>query len=248
MKRVFRNIQTFFPFLQDARFSLESRLRTLSRHVHDEDWRAFGQLKIGYGVIVDVGANRGQSIDSFQVIMSERSIVSFEPNARLAARLARRHTRDQRVRIEPVALSSKNGKETLHLPKYRSWIFDGLASLDAAEAMNWLNSDRLWRFDSKKLTHVVMDIEVKTLDAYDLAPAIIKLDTQGTEEDVLRGGLNTIATHRPIILLESSTQGIIELLAGYGYRPYTFYSGKLHCNVTSGKNVFFLTADHYCGE
>lgn len=248
MKRIFRNIQTLFPFLQDVRFNLESHLRVFFKNVHDEDWKAFGLLNVGNGVVVDVGANRGQSLDSFQIIMRGRPIVSFEPNVRLASRLARLHASDEKIRVEPVALSNKNGHERLHMPKYRNWVFDGLASLDEAEAMTWLNAERLWRFDPKLLSHVELDIDVRTLDAYNLSPAIIKLDTQGTEEDVLRGGANTIGAHRPIILLESSTQGIVDFLAGYGYAPYTFHSGKLHRNQTNGKNVFFLTNEHYSGE
>lgn len=247
MKRVLRNVQTFFPFLQDVRFNLASGLRKAFKHVHDKDWRAFEQLKVGEGVVVDVGANRGQSLDSFQLIMSGRSIVSFEPNVRLAAKLARRYRGNKRVTIEPVALSSGSGRQKLYLPKYRNWVFDGLASLDPEEALNWLNPERMYRFSPKNLSHIELDIEVKTLDEFNLTPSIIKIDVQGLEYDVLRGATKTISACRPIILVEGGAQNIVDLLSGFDYRPYSFCSGVLQQNDATGKNVFFLTDAHRSG-
>jgi len=42
-----------------------------------------------------------------------------------------------------------------------------------------------------------------TLDnIYTGVPSIIKIDAEGAELDVLRGGLNTLKKHKPVLLIE----------------------------------------------
>jgi FkbM family methyltransferase len=68
---------------------------------------------------------------------------------------------------------------------------------------------------------VDQSIEIKTLDSFDLAPDLIKIDVQGFDYNVLVGAAKTIALHRPVIIIESETKksrnSIGELLAQQGY-------------------------------
>lgn len=45
-------------------------------------------------------------------------------------------------------------------------------------------------------------VEIKTLDFFDLAPDFIKIDCEGYELFVLRGGRQTILKHRPVVIVE----------------------------------------------
>jgi hypothetical protein len=57
----------------------------------------------------------------------------------------------------------------------------------------------------------------------DYVPALIKVDVEGAEQQVIEGGIRTIATHRPIVVFEHGSgaapaygtkpQDIFELLA-----------------------------------
>lgn len=51
-------------------------------------------------------------------------------------------------------------------------------------------------------------------------PSLIKIDVEGHELAVLRGGIDTLSKYKPLILLESfpprKTQ-VVELLGGLGY-------------------------------
>ena len=52
-----------------------------------------------------------------------------------------------------------------------------------------------------------IECEVRTLDSFQFENVdFLKIDVEGAELDVLRGGMNTIETHRPIITTEHSQQ------------------------------------------
>jgi FkbM family methyltransferase len=118
----------------------------------------------------------------------------------------------------------------LHVPSYRGFVYDGLGSLDYQEAHSWINSDTVYFFDPAKLVVDSHACSVETLDAQKLAdPIFIKIDVQGFEFQVVKGGVETLGQHEPILLIEdfSAKPDLIELTASLGYKPYTFESGRL---------------------
>lgn len=60
--------------------------------------------------------------------------------------------------------------------------------------------------------------------------ALIKIDVEGMEVDVLRGGLQTIRAHKPVILTEEwereTTQAIMKLLTPLGYERNRSFGGR----------------------
>ncbi len=245
LKKYVRGMMVYAPALQEARFRTELVARKALKRVHDRDWLAFEHLKIGSGVILDIGANRGQSIASFNIVKPNCSIDAFEPNPSLSARLSAYYAGDANVRIHSFALSDVHGEFDLYVPKYREWIFDGLASLNPEEASGWLNEKRVAGFDPKLQTLTTYKVKVLPLDTLGLKPSVMKLDTQGTEYAVLRGAVNTIAENHPIILVESPPVEITNLLAPMGYRPYSYIDGKFLADRVDAKNVFYLREEHF---
>ncbi len=80
------------------------------------------------------------------------------------------------------------------------------------------------------------DVEMRTLDSYDLALVhLIKVDVEGWEENVLRGGIETIKRSWPTIIVEQKRdmharfglehKGAVKLLLGLGYVVAQEYSG-----------------------
>ena len=76
-----------------------------------------------------------------------------------------------------------------------------------------------------------LDVQVTTLDAELMveAPALIKIDTETTEEAVVAGGLKMITVYRPPIIIELLTdaiaQNVMKMLAPLGYRSYRIGEG-----------------------
>jgi FkbM family methyltransferase len=89
-------------------------------------------------------------------------------------------------RAEMIALGAESGTATFYLS-------------DRSDASNSLAAG--FRPSSNQI-----QVPVETLDSYvertGLVPAVMKVDTETTEPDVLAGSAATIATHRPWILCE----------------------------------------------
>ena len=180
-------------------------------------------------LVLDVGANVGQSIYSIARVMPKASIISFEPNPTLHETLRRVLARFPTGRLEPVGLGTEASVETLYTPVYNGHVFPGLSSFDREAASGWLSPSTLYGFDPARLTLREDSAAIRTLDEFDLAPDVIKIDVQGMEPAVVRGGLGTIAAHRPAIIAEtvrpdSETFGLLEPL---GYRLMEWQHGSL---------------------
>lgn len=133
----------------------------------------------------------------------------------------------------------------MHVPSYNGFVYDGLASLDRAEAEGWLNDDTVFWFDQSKLNLSEIECRVETLDAYRIAPAFIKIDVQGFEYKVVAGGLKTIAAHKPVLLIEGYRHEprIAAALSDFGYEEYQLASDRVQRGLTSGANSLLMTAD-----
>jgi hypothetical protein len=75
-------------------------------------------------------------------------------------------------------------------------------------------------------------VSLRTLDSFALAPDFIKIDVQGHEPAVLRGMIETIAKHRPAIMIErgANFDTVRELLKDAGYELFIY-------DVTTGELV-----------
>ncbi len=240
IKRQLRSAQTHFPGIRTAKFSAYNwATRNLGWRVEPE-FKLLGALA-PCELAIDIGGNWGQSIYALQRHAKPRKIVSFEPNPQLAARLKSAFAGDASVQVESFALGDTPGEFDLYLPSYRGYEYDGLASLDYDSAAEWLNPERMANFDPDLLEIQKHRIEVRTLDSYGLAPDIIKIDVQGHEEAVIRGGLETVARSQPVLIIEDPTEGLITLLATAGLLHYGLVDGKLIPGDLSQPNSLFLS-------
>lgn len=195
-------------------------------------------------LILDVGANRGLVLDALLRLAPEARIVAFEPNARLAAALVARYRGDPRVEVRAQALGERAETATLWLPIYRHWTFDGLASLDPEAARGWLAADRLYGFRADRLRLEPLAVETVRLDDLELRPAFVKLDVQGHEYAVLRGGEATLRRDRPVLLVEAGEDARVErLLRDLDYEVASFAAGRLVAGPGHGTNRFYLPAE-----
>jgi FkbM family methyltransferase len=142
-----------------------------------------------------------------------------------------------------LALGEESGQFTLHVPFYRSFPFDGLASIDRTEAMSFLNERWLARFDGRKLTCKSFDVSVRRLDELGLAPDVVKIDVQGLETDVIKGGIETFRRHRPVTIIEMPPPELIDILGELDLHPYYFDGKRLQPFRRQWKNALFLTPD-----
>lgn len=243
MRKYFRSIQTFFPFLHDLRFKIKLLLIRVSGKPHEYDFTALKYFKPEpQQVYVDIGSNRGEAITSMLVMSKTKNrIIGFEPNSLIFSKLKKNFDGNNRIEVNNCGLGDKKQELTLYIPFYRKWMFDGLSSLKYEAAEDWLKT-RLWRFNMKKLSIKRLSCEVRTLDEFNLNPYFIKIDVQGFEFEVLKGGENTIKTYKPILLIESISEEVIQYLKSFGYLFYSFKDNSF-LEGTGGLNTFCMTQD-----
>lgn len=225
------------PWLAPARVAVQRRVgRVLHRPVED-DFRALPLLGIPAGAVcVDVGANRGLTIDAMRMFLDDPTIHAIEPLPELATRLRR----DRRLVVHAVAVADEPGTARLIVPSYGGYEFDGLASFDEAEARDWLDGN-VYGYDPARLVLREVEVPVVRIDDLGIEPRFMKLDVQGHEELALRGARRTLEQHRPALLVESPKAATADFLGELGYSPFGYTGGVFQPGVKHGLNTFFLT-------
>jgi FkbM family methyltransferase len=160
------------------------------------------------GIFIDVGANLGNHTLFFSKIMG-KECYSFEPNDKVYSALVDNITLnalEKNVKCFNTALGSQSGKASI------------LSVLE-----NNLGSTTLEYQDNG-------NIDVKTLDSMiskNQSVALIKIDVEGFEFEVLKGAEETIKTNTPILLIECADQLIIiqtiDYLNEFNYEPITVF-------------------------
>jgi FkbM family methyltransferase len=234
-----RAAQSYVPFTRRAKFELYLHSTRYFGWKIDEDFRLLSHLD-GVSLAVDIGGNWGQSIEALRWTCSPQRIVSIEPNPYLSRILKSRYKAHPEIAIVENAISDAPGEHELYIPRYRDFIYDGLASLDKMSALQWLNEDSVAGFDRTKLHIEEHKVKIITLDSLNLRPNVVKIDVQGYELQVLKGGVETFTRCQPITIVETPSAPVISLLADYGLSPFKYDANRLRRGDTSGLNAVFL--------
>jgi len=189
-------------------------------------------------VILDIGANVGQSVRKYRKVFPSSNIHCFEPFPEAFAQLESTYGLEPDVRLNPQAVADAPGKRDLFVNAALS----GISSLLPRAAGN-----RRYFAKSAHLDDTV-EVELTTIDDYLKSKAmervdIMKLDIQGGELSAFRGAVETLAGQR-VSLIFSETFFVPhyedsplffqlwEFLAGYDYTLYNLYN---LCHARNGQ-------------
>jgi FkbM family methyltransferase len=171
--------------------------------------------------IADVGANRGRHLRVFSKLAKNGEVYAFEPLPELCENL-REQFNESSVKIFNVALSDTKSTDTDFYEVIGAEGCSGLKNRDTFKLGEKLD------YEKRKLK-----VEVSTLDNYfEKVERLdyIKLDCEGAECAIIRGGLRTIQRLRPIMSVE------------YGYGSYSYYSeSKNSLFELCGQMGYFIT-------
>lgn len=217
----------------------------LRRAPHERDFLALRSWRVNDPVIVDVGANRGQSIRSFRCVTDDPWLHSVEPNPFLATHLQRAHHGDPRVQIHQVALSDAAGQLDLYLPRYGHTVYDTRAALGPEAAEEFLSPASFAAFRPARAVVERVQVVVSTLDALGVEPHIVKIDVEGADDRAVAGGVEVLRRCRPLVLVELPRSTTVDTLAALGYSPYSFEQpGQLVRGRMGELNTYFLLPEH----
>ncbi len=187
--------------------------------------RFFFELARGCRCFFDVGANLGYYSLLACAAEPGAQVVAFEPTPGPLIYLRnnlRLNGFGQRVSIVDKALGEQSGRVEFYEvvnPK-----FPNMANLSGEHHMGTksLPSVRPFQVDSITLDQFCSDYPDRT-------PDLIKIDTEGAEAMILRGGRRTLELHRPIVIAEllynRIESEIQEAMSGLGYY-YFFIRGN----------------------
>lgn len=145
--------------------------------------------------VLDVGANTGL----FSLLAARRSssvaVHAIEPVPRvfalLQANIARNHLTN--ISCHRLALSNCEGSLPMYVPE------DDIPVM-ASLLPDWRPGSDCIAVDTKTLDQFVTERGITNL-------GLIKIDTEGTENDVLAGAKTTLSTHRPFVICEVLSAG-----------------------------------------
>jgi FkbM family methyltransferase len=176
-------------------------------------------------IAIDVGAHFGTFSHALSRLVGKQGLVlSFEPIAEDADLIARgaKFLRLP-VEVQRYALSSESGSATIHIPYLHGAEKTALSSLeDTGEMPGETRTVPVRRLD---------DVLAERGDARPVS--FIKIDVEGHEIAVLNGTRETLARHRPNILIEVNNDhgrdhmtAVFELIVSQGYRGEFLEGGK----------------------
>jgi FkbM family methyltransferase len=136
--------------------------------------------------VIDVGANLGQYRDFIRLEVGfEGPIHSFEPVASLVGQLKQRQASDPSWFVHPFALGAQNVKKEINVMAatvFSSFLRPNNESVPEYTALNTVKSTE--RVTIRRLD----DVLTQELSGVDLGRTYLKLDTQGFDLEVLKGG------------------------------------------------------------
>jgi FkbM family methyltransferase len=193
------------------------------RRPDEPDLRAFQSFRKQSGLVVDIGANGGQSAFAFAHLLPGYQIISFEPNPALWPELdfAARWL-GSKFSYRKLGLGPAPAVMTLFVPCVGDLPITTRASLskeDAAAHCATLEAET-----GRPASIAEIEVQIVTFDSLDLRPDFIKIDVEGYELGVLEGMRRTLSEARPIIMAESNSndEACWALLEGCGYRILWF--------------------------
>ena len=181
---------------------------------------------------LDIGANVGYY--SMYCAPLVRRVVSFDPDPRNHVALEENRLRANNISIQKMALGGTPG--------------DGILEMQADSAVSRLA-------EGSQALGTTLRVAVSTIDAFlaedkTLNLGAIKLDTEGTELEILRGGQSAIAQWQPLILAElqrnpgegeKQALEFQEFSAAMGYRLFAYV--PIHSGVFHTESFYLVALD-----
>lgn len=143
------------------------------------------------GLVLDIGAHTGQWTRDLLELVPSASVIAVEPQADLRRQVERRFAGDSRVTVDGRAVGEANGERELHLlgASVNASLYPPRPDMDELYARGWQLED-------------VTTVETTSVDSLvdGREVALMKVDVQGAEREVLAGARETLPRTAAAIL------------------------------------------------
>tara|TARA_B110000971_G_C20040176_1_gene517745 strand:- start:24151 stop:24945 length:795 start_codon:yes stop_codon:yes gene_type:complete len=206
-------------------------------------------------IIFDIGAYTGNSVYDYRKIFKNSYIYSFEPSSKNFLTLVKNTSNLENVYTYNMAVSSGEGKSQFY---ENEWEFTS-SLLKINEGQYKKKLDDNFKYRGINQSNKIYDVKTISVDKFKENNRIenidiIKIDTQGNEEEVLKGMKKTLKSNNvKIIIIEMifanyykdsdvSFMKLEKYLLIHGYKLFGIYG----INKISGKPIYQLDVMYYC--
>jgi FkbM family methyltransferase len=178
-------------------------------------------------VFIDIGANVGLfSLIASQCVGKEGQVIAFEPAPTTFNRLLENQELNNIKNIDArnIGLSDELGELLFYVSD---------TGFDAWNSFAPSTNNKLQKQIAVRVTN--LDYELQNLDKAKIK--LVKIDVEGWEKYVLKGGEKFFKNFSPIVMVEFTDENtfnagysvheIYDVMVGYGYEWYTVKDGKL---------------------
>lgn len=224
--------------------SLRVAFHHFSREPHEADFGFLADPRFRNALMLDLGANLGQSALSANKIQRSIQIFSIEanPGCRSGLEMTKRLL-GERFRYQLTGVGAATGELEFYVPVRASRMLLEEGTFDPATLASPASVTRLGVNGVDYSVHV-QRIPVIAVDSLSLSPQIVKMDLQGFELEALKGMRETIERSRPVFLIEiGETHSDVEkFLRNLGYvERFWNHSGFSNSSPEGGAlNAIFL--------
>ena len=187
-------------------------------------------------IYFDVGANLGQSIKRLKKLNPSSVIHSFEPTPELYKKLIENFGNEKNIKINNLGVAQSKGNLDFYSYKHHK-----INSLIPVDKKTKFSKSRIIASGSKNSEfESVIKIDVTSIDSYCEENNIneidfIKIDTQGSETDVLNG-MKKFIENQKVSIIE------LELILGFGYeKKFSFYDYE---KILNNKDYKLIALDN----
>jgi len=202
------------------------------------DMRKF--LHNDHPLILDVGANKGQSIESFHKSFPNCTVHSFEPSPTTFEELKHRASRFENAHLWNFALGSTSGRSTFLENEHSD-----MSSFLPLSEYGWGTVTKQTPVEVKTIDAFCRDENIEQID-------ILKSDTQGYDLEVFKGAEETIRNNKiGLIYFEvifsdmyenlPSFSEIYEFLTSRGFLLVSFYGFRYQEKLASWADALFVS-------
>jgi FkbM family methyltransferase len=222
--RVFARLAESHPYAWKLAWEALHRLPFLLPH--DKSYNALRHFIAAApeGLFLDIGANDGISALSFRKFNSTYRILSLEPNHTLEPALRKIQSRDPLFDYRMIAAGSEPANLQFFTPTYHGVVLHTFTSSEREQVRQALAECFGARIANASTIEAVTS-EVIPLDDLALEPAIIKIDAEGFDYEVLMGLRKTIGRARPFMVVEiawATIDRVVEFFRVLDYRILSY--------------------------
>jgi FkbM family methyltransferase len=187
----------------------------------------FRQFCTPGNVVIEAGANIGShTVGLARLVGPQGRVLAFEPQRLVFQTLCANVALNSLENVDCfwAAVGSEQGPITVpDINPRQEFNFGGVTLLDA---------------------HAGQQVSCLTIDHFITLPRVnvVKIDVEGMESDVLRGGEQVLKKFKPILYVENDriekSEALIQLIAGFGYRMFW------HLPPLFNPNNFFANSEN----